>query len=70
MLDAPGRSVYHQLVNPWDSIISQEEQRAYRAAGFGDPSGIGKRPALLIIELSGAGDGNNPRAEFNPSEEP
>jgi nicotinamidase-related amidase len=36
---------------PWDHIISEEEQRAYRAAGFGRPSGLGKRPALLIIDV-------------------
>ena len=38
-------------MKPWDGIISEEEQRAYRAAGFGNPSGIGKRPALLIIDV-------------------
>ncbi len=38
-------------MRPWDGIISDEEQRAYRAAGFGAPSGIGSRPALLIIDI-------------------
>ncbi len=38
-------------MRPWDGIISDEEQRAYRAAGFGKPSGIGRRPALLIIDV-------------------
>jgi nicotinamidase-related amidase len=38
-------------MRPWDGIISEEEQRAYRAAGFGKPSGIGKRPALLVIDV-------------------
>jgi maleamate amidohydrolase len=38
-------------VNPWDGIISDEEQRAYAAAGFGRRSGIGSRPALLIIDV-------------------
>ena len=28
-------------MRPWDSIISDEEQRAYHAAGFGRPSGTG-----------------------------
>ncbi len=36
---------------PWDGIISEEEQRAYNAAGFGRAGGIGKRPALLIIDV-------------------
>ena len=35
---------------PWDGIISEEEQRAYRAAGFGRPRD-GLRPALLIIDV-------------------
>jgi len=38
-------------MRPWDSIISDEEQRAYHAAGFGRPSGLGTRPALLIIDV-------------------
>jgi maleamate amidohydrolase len=39
------------MQKPWDGIISEEEQRAYHAAGFGRPSGIGRRPALLIIDV-------------------
>jgi nicotinamidase-related amidase len=39
------------MARPWDGIISEEEQRAYRSAGFGKPSGIGRRPALLIIDV-------------------
>lgn len=38
-------------MKPWDGIISEAEQSAYRAAGFGRPTGIGKRPALLIIDV-------------------
>jgi maleamate amidohydrolase len=38
-------------MKPWDGIISEEEQKAYRAAGFGKPSGMGGRPALLIIDV-------------------
>lgn len=38
-------------MKPWDGIISEEEQRAYAAAGFGRPSGIGSRPALVIIDV-------------------
>ncbi len=40
-----------KTVKPWDGIISDEEQRAYRAAGFGKPTGFGKRPGLLIIDV-------------------
>lgn len=38
-------------MNPWDDVISAEEQRAYAAAGFGRKGGIGQRPALLIIDV-------------------
>ena len=38
-------------MKPWDGIISEEEQRAYGAAGFGKPTGLGKRPALIIIDV-------------------
>lgn len=38
-------------MKPWDGIISEEEQRAYAAAGFGRSAGLGKRPALLIIDV-------------------
>ncbi|MSQ18704.1 MAG: isochorismatase family protein [Betaproteobacteria bacterium] len=38
-------------MRPWDGIISDEEQRAYNAAGFGRPSGIGSHPALVIIDV-------------------
>ena len=36
---------------PWDHLISEDEKNAYRAAGFGRPTGIGQRPALLIIDV-------------------
>jgi len=39
------------MKKPWDGVISEEEQRAYHAAGFGRPSGIGRRPALIIIDV-------------------
>ena len=34
-------------MKPWDAIIPQHEQEAYRAAGFGRRTGLGSRPALL-----------------------
>jgi hypothetical protein len=39
------------LPRPGDGIISAEEQSAYNAAGFGRTSGLGRRPALLIIDV-------------------
>lgn len=38
-------------MRPWTGIISEDEQKAYDAAGFGRPSGLGRRPALLIIDV-------------------
>ncbi len=38
-------------MNPWDGIVAEEEKDIYRAAGFGKPSGMGNRPALLIIDV-------------------
>lgn len=48
------------MANPWDGIISDEEQRAYNAAGFGRSSGIGQRPALLIIDVQYRTVGSRP----------
>jgi nicotinamidase-related amidase len=45
---------------PWDGIISDEEQRAYNAAGFGRQTGLGKRPALLIIDVQYRTTGTTP----------
>lgn len=45
---------------PWDGIISEEEQRAYNAAGFGRATGIGSRPALLIIDVQYRTVGSRP----------
>jgi maleamate amidohydrolase len=36
---------------PWSGIISEDEQKAYRAAGFGRKTGLGQRPALMIIDV-------------------
>ncbi len=38
-------------MKPWDGIIPPDEQKAYEAAGFGRVSGLGRRPALLIIDV-------------------
>jgi nicotinamidase-related amidase len=48
-------------MKPWDGIISEEERRAYHAAGFGRPSGIGRRPALLIIDVQYRTIGTSPK---------
>ena len=56
-------------MKPWDGIISEEEQRAYHAAGFGRPSGIGRRPALLIIDVQYRTIGTSPKPFWESIEE-
>lgn len=48
-------------MKPWDGIISADEQKAYHAAGFGRASGLGRRPALLIIDVQYRTLGTTPR---------
>jgi len=48
-------------MKPWDGIISDEEQKATHAAGFGRPSGVGRRPALLIIDVQYRTIGTTPK---------
>ena len=38
-------------MRPWSSVISEDEERRYEAAGFGRAGGVGARPALLIIDV-------------------
>jgi nicotinamidase-related amidase len=38
-------------MRPWDGIVTAEDIRATEAGGFGRPSGYGRRPALLIIDV-------------------
>jgi nicotinamidase-related amidase len=52
-MSAPGK--------PWDGIISEEERRAYAAAGFGRRTGLGIRPALLIIDVQYRTVGSTPK---------
>lgn len=47
--------------NVWDAVIPEEERAAYEAAGFGRPSGIGKRPALLVIDVQYRTMGTEPK---------
>lgn len=39
------------MAQPWAGIVSADEIAAYEAAGFGRPQGMGKYPALLIIDV-------------------
>jgi nicotinamidase-related amidase len=48
------------MANPWDGVVSDEEQRDYKAAGFGRPGGLGKRPALIVIDVQYRTTGTKP----------
>jgi nicotinamidase-related amidase len=56
-------------MRPWDGIISAEEQRRYRKAGFGRSSGIGTRPGLLIIDVQYRTVGTRPLPFWEAVEE-
>lgn len=49
------------MTRPWDGIIPAREQEIYRAAGFGNRSGLGRRPALLVIDVQYRTVGETPR---------
>ena len=49
------------MARPWDGIVPEEEQRAYNAAGFGRTTGLGRRPALLIIDVQYRTVGTTPK---------
>jgi nicotinamidase-related amidase len=46
---------------PWDGIVPLEDQEVYRLAGFGAPSGLGRKPALLVIDVQYRTVGDRPR---------
>lgn len=45
---------------PWDGVIPEDEQAIYRKTGWGTPTGLGKRPALLIIDVQYRSMGDTP----------
>jgi len=59
----------NEVPRPWDGIIGEEEIRAYEAAGFGAPTGLGKRPALLIIDVQYRTVGTEPMPFFEAVKE-
>lgn len=49
------------MSQPWDGVISESDKQRYERAGFGRSSGIGKRPALLIIDVQYRTLGDTPK---------
>jgi len=56
-------------MKPWDGIVSEEDQKQTFAAGFGRPGGVGKRPALLIIDVQYRTIGTTPKPFFESIKE-
>ncbi|WP_299452480.1 isochorismatase family protein [uncultured Pigmentiphaga sp.] len=36
---------------PWNGLLSESDLEIYKVVGFGKPMGLGKRPALLVIDV-------------------
>jgi maleamate amidohydrolase len=54
---------------PWSDVISADDEARYDAAGFGRPSGFGKRPALLVIDVQYRTIGDSPKPFFESLED-
>lgn len=54
---------------PWADVISVEDEKRYAAAGFGNPTGMGKRPALLIIDVQYRTVGDTPKPFYESLED-
>lgn len=52
--------VIKQHSRPWHGIIPDHEIEIYRKAGWGRPTGIGRRPALLVIDVQYRSMGHEP----------
>jgi len=46
---------------PWDGIVPESEQALYKAAGLGGRGGLGKRAALLVIDVQYRSMGESPK---------
>lgn len=49
------------MTSPWADVISDEDIARYDAAGFGRSSGMGRHPALLIIDVQYRTLGDSPK---------
>src|SRR4051812_11034913 len=44
----------------WDKFLTERDKAVFKASGFGVPQGFGKRPALLVIDVSWGFAGDKP----------
>jgi maleamate amidohydrolase len=54
---------------PWADVITADDEQRYEAAGFGQPSGFGERPALLVIDVQYRTIGNSPKPFYESLED-
>src|SRR5690606_34633952 len=54
---------------PWEGIVSDDDIVAYEKAGFGHDLGLGRRPALLIIDVQYRSVGETPMPILQAIEE-
>lgn len=57
------------LSTVWQGVITQDDEDRYNAAGFGRPIGIGRRAALLIIDVQYRTVGTKPLPFFEAIKE-
>jgi nicotinamidase-related amidase len=53
----------------WAGVITEDDERRYAAAGFGNPVGMGDHPALLIIDVQYRTVGDSPKPFFESLED-
>jgi nicotinamidase-related amidase len=50
--------------SPWADVIRPDDEERYAAAGFGQPIGLGRSPALLVIDVQYRTVGDSPKPFF------
>lgn len=58
-----------ESLKPWAGVITEDDEKRYEAAGFGQPGGFGERPALLIIDAQYRTVGMEPKPFYQSVEE-
>ncbi len=48
------------MARVWDAFLTERDRQVLQAAGYGNRAGFGKRPALLIIDVSYGFTGDRP----------
>lgn len=49
------------MVQPWNAVVPPADLAVYQAAGWGHSTGLGSRPALLIIDVQWRTTGTRPQ---------